>query len=187
MKLHYIERLLTWRQACKNSCSHPGSQFAQEECPVRRRCQKSSSRLALVAKNACCARTVQSRVDFFYFEKFAAGTLKILSRERLQPIYYTMRGQYNQARTVQVDERHHKELVGSVGVLRVARAAGLVAPLVAPFIAIVQRSFIAVVAVSDDQFFIAHPVLHGTDQIGIGNLPDPIDHLVLVGELDRRG
>ena len=39
-------------------------------------------------------------------------------------------------------------------------------------------------AVGDDQLPIPHLFLHGGDDRGIGNLPDAVHHVVLVGDLD---
>ena len=86
-----------------------------------------------------------------------------------------MRGQNHQAGAIHVHEGHHQIFGGS----RVCGSGRLAA-----FVAIGDRGFVAVVAIGDDQLAVAHLVLDRGYDGRIGNLPDAMDHAVLIGEFD---
>ena len=82
-----------------------------------------------------------------------------------------------QARAVHVDEGHHRQLVGS----NPACAWGeRFACLGAAFIAIIQRGFVAMVAVGDDELLLPHLVPNQLYDPRIGNPPDPVENTVFV-------
>ena len=66
---------------------------------------------------------------------------------------------------------------GSIGI-RAGAGGG------AAFVAKIERGFVAVMAVGDDQLFVAHLFLNRRNHAGIGNLPDPVDDAVFVGHID---
>ena len=47
-------------------------------------------------------------------------------------------------------------------------------------VAIIQRGFVAVMAVGDDQLLVPHLAPHQVDQAGIGDFPDPVRDSVFV-------
>ena len=72
-------------------------------------------------------------------------------------MHYAMRGQDHQPWAVHVDERHHDKFIGCVftfagGSTGQAAICGRGSPLVA----VVERGLIAMVAIRDDQLFVAH-------------------------------
>src|SRR3974390_377936 len=87
-----------------------------------------------------------------------------------------VRGENEQAGVVHVDEGHHDEFVRSLGVGRRSSGAG--------FVAKVQRGFVAVMSVGDDEFLVTHLALHRGDDSGIGNLPDAVSDAVFVDDID---
>ena len=95
--------------------------------------------------------------------------------------HHAMCGKNDQAFAARVDEGHHGSLVGGVGIGRSGACTA--------FIAVIERGFVAVVAVCNDQFLISHGLLNCVDTIGLRDRPQAMNHVVLVGEFRcrRRG
>ncbi len=89
-----------------------------------------------------------------------------------------VRGENGQAFAARVDEGHHREFVGSVGnELAGARAV---------FIAEIEGSFVAMMAIGDNQFLIGHGFLDSGDAVRFGDEPEAVNDAVFVGELGDR-
>src|SRR5438477_10732373 len=91
-----------------------------------------------------------------------------------------MSGQNYQTGAIHIDEGHHRELVRHVWGGRRAR-------LSPPLVAIVQRSFIAMVAISDNEFFVLHATANEFYQRWIRNFPELMENAVFVANFSRRG
>ena len=153
MQLHDIQRLLASRKAGKELCA---GGFG--EC-------RRKARSAVTASSAVPARprsrqkrsgagSVKPGVDLFDFKEAAAGFLKLIRRKRVQRMHHAMSGQHQQSRIVHVDEGHHDKLVGGIRDPQLPACCG------AAFIAKVERSFVAVMAIGNHQLFVAHLVLN---------------------------
>ena len=85
--------------------------------------------------------------------------------------------QDHQAGSIHVDEGHHHPF-GRCPKIRLA--------LVPHFVAIGQGGLVAMVAVGNDQFLVGHLRLHRLYDGGVGDFPQPVQHIVLVAHLDGR-
>ena len=81
-------------------------------------------------------------------------------------------GENGEAFAARVDKGHHGAFVGGVGDELSCAGAALVA--------IVQRGFIAMMAVGDDELLILHGFLDGGDAFGFGNDPETVNDIVLI-------
>ena len=86
-----------------------------------------------------------------------------------------MGGEDGEAFAAGVDESHHRAFIIGIGIRRIGTGAALVA--------VVERCFVAMVAVGDDEFLISHRLLNGLDAIGFGDGPEAVNHTIFVGEL----
>ena len=83
-------------------------------------------------------------------------------------------GENEEAFGAGVDEGHHGKFVRGVGIELAGACAG--------FVAEVERGFVTVVAIGNDEFLRGHGVLDGGDVAGIGDHPEAVDYPVFVGE-----
>ena len=99
-----------------------------------------------------------------------------------------MRGQNHQPVGVHVDEGHHHR---GFGVSRLRQLAGAGLGLGRRggrvFLGVIQRGLVAVVAVGDDQLLVGHGRGQQVDGRRIADLPQPVQHAVLVGDLGVGG
>ena len=75
---------------------------------------------------------------------------------------------------------------GGCGRLPAGRSAGALDCLPRAFAAIIQRCFIAMMAVRDDQFLVLHGAQQQVDLARFGNLPDPMQHPVFIRHFNIR-
>ena len=83
-----------------------------------------------------------------------------------------MRGQDGQTFAARVDESHHREFVGS----RRVRIRGMKRRVETALVAIVERGFVTMMAVGDDELLFCHGGLDGGGAIGIGDDAQAVDH-----------
>ena len=93
-----------------------------------------------------------------------------------------MCGQDEEGGAVHVDEGHHDELVGCEA--RLSAAEESAASVFSAFVAIVECGFVTVVAIGDDEFFVAHGGADRIDQARIGDLPHAMNDSIFVGDRD---
>src|SRR6266853_2827505 len=89
-----------------------------------------------------------------------------------------MTGEDDQVLTAGVDESHHGAFVVRVGIECCSTGAA--------FVAIVERGFVTMVAVGDNQPLIGHSALDALEVIWLRNHPQAMNHAVFVGEFGNR-
>src|SRR5208283_670838 len=132
-----------------------------------------------LAEDDAGAGGVDVGLNLIDVEESAGRLEKVFVGERGQAVNHAVGGQNQQAGAVHVDEGHHHEFVGSCAGATVkgfVRGIGGTA-----FVAVVERGFVAVMAVGDDQLFVEHRGLDRGNQFGIGDGPQLVHDSIVVG------
>ena len=108
-----------------------------------------------------------------------------------------MRGKDQQPWAVHVDEGHHNHLIGrKLSLLPVKhqvcrgalpRNAGGRSRSLSPFVAVIQRGFVAMMSIGDQEFLVPHFPADELDQRGVGNFPDSVEDAILIFNIDIGG
>ncbi len=180
VQLHDVERLLAQRKLTEQAGAH-GIRCVQQKGTLGGDREQRRSRVPGLLQNGGGARRIDSSIDLFDVEEFPRLRLKLCSGKRsAEPKTSRCVGRITMPGRVHVDEGHHDRVVRN-GQARPRVGLG------SPLVTISQGSFIAVMAVGDDQLLIPHLFLHGGNDGRIGDLPDAMHDVVLVGDLDVAG
>ena len=116
--------------------------------------------------------------------KVRLGRLKERRGEKaVKPVYNPVSRQNHKPVRVHVDERHHHCGLRELGLrqlLRIRAAFAVSRALV--FFGVLQRRFVAVMTVSDDELFVAHGCHQQAYCRGVVHPPEPVLNAVFVGD-----
>ena len=112
------------------------------------------------------------RIEGAHFEIAPGHFKEIAGLEVWQSVQHAVSGENPQTGRVHVDEGHHHfARVGKFGVIFFVR----------------QRSFVAMMAIGDEQFLVTHQLLNFCDTGGIADLVDAVHRVIFVFSLRRWG
>ena len=143
VELHNIQSLLAQRKFAEDQGAD-GLRRMQQECATGGDGEQGSPGVVGLAQNGGGARSVDSGVDFFDVEKVLRVGVKLRGGKRGESEDEAVRGKNDEAGAIHINEGHHDGVVGS-GQAGPGFRGGTA------LVAIGEGSFVAVMAVGDDQ------------------------------------